>query len=103
VVGSEEGTMHYEPVSEPRQWTIGVYEGTWGLPECWLVEPGTPDHPKGGEKVRVREDVVTEEDVTAVSCFLAEVGHDEECLHYVDQARELLSLVLGSGKEDKDG
>ena len=52
--------------------------------------------------VRVREDVVTEEDRQAVAHFLADVGSDEFCQHYIDQAGELLSLVLGSGKEDKD-
>jgi hypothetical protein len=85
----------------PRRWKLR--ESNWGSPYA--------NGPKltYGEKVPVREDTITEEDIEAVAVREAvwdgqvfavmRPGRQEE---YRKKAREILSLVLGSGKEDKD-
>jgi hypothetical protein len=62
--------------------------------------------PNPDDRLLVREDIITEEDVAAVAKHLAEIdrgdGAREYTTGYEDEARQLLSLVLGSGKEGED-
>lgn len=82
----------------PRRWKlVEGYDANIGGPPDVEAAPVLVD-----EEVAVREDIITEQDVDAVAIRLATWGRGTYVGQNAREARELLSLVLGSDKEGED-
>jgi hypothetical protein len=107
----EEPRSRVDALTEGLVFARGEYGSLRG-PRRWTLVAG--DDTVLIREVPVREDVVTDEDVEAVAIFLnggsltrwkerAEARDEGGKDQYRRRAREILGLVLGSGKGGEDG